>query len=91
MSNCCYCCIKALNVVLQQLQDLKIEVQITTNGTVNAVPSSGSISNNVSNSLVFFGDTIISLCAVEDISFETNNKDNIAQIIKALEATKDNK
>ena len=91
MSNCCYCCIKALNVVLQQLQDLKIEVQITTNGTVNAVPSSGSISNNVSNSLVFFGDTIISLCAVEDISFETNNKDNIAQIIKALEATKDDK
>ncbi|MBU3160583.1 hypothetical protein KPL37_12590 [Clostridium frigoris] len=90
MSNCCcYCCIKALNVVLQQLQNLKIKVQITANGTENAVPSSSSVSTGVTNSLVLFGNTIISLCAIEDIRFETDNKDNIAQIIKALEETKD--
>ena len=90
MSNCCYCCIKALSVVLQELQNLNISVQITSNGTENAVPSSGGVSTQVTHSLVIFKNTIIPLCNIEDIRFVETNEDKIAQIIKILEATKDN-
>lgn len=89
MSNCCYCCVKALSVVLQELQNLNISVQITSNGTENAVPSCGCISTKVTHSLVIFKNTIITLCNIEDITFIEADKDKIAQIIKVLEATKD--
>lgn len=85
-----YCCMEALRLTLQKLQDLGINIQITANGTENAVPSSGAVSTEVTNSLVIFDSTIIPLCGIEDVRFVEKDPDIVAQIISVLEETKKN-
>ena len=85
-----YCCIEALRLTLQKLQDLGINIQITANGTENAVPSSGDISTKVTNSLIIFDTTIIPLCGIEDVRFFENDPAISAQIIDVLKSTKIN-
>jgi hypothetical protein len=80
---------KSIKCCIARIKNLNINVQITSNGTENAVPSSGSVSTQVTHSLVIFKNTIITLCNIEDISFVEDNEYKISQIIKALEATKD--
>jgi hypothetical protein len=90
-SDSCCCCTKALAIILQILEDAIIKVKITTNGTRNAVsPSTGAVSTGVTSSLVYFDNTIIPLCGIEDIRFDVNNQAIIDEIIAALEATKAN-
>ena len=71
--------------MLDYLRSKGIAVQITSNGTVNAVPSGPAVPTEVTSNLAICGTTIISLCNVEDIQFNTT-EENDETVIAAITA-----
>lgn len=82
------CCVKALSEILKKLSELDIPVQLIISGEATAMPSSVAKPDEITDTLVRFGTTFISLCSVENISFSTMDSTKLTEIIVLLNRTK---